>query len=162
MKNIYLLVLGLFAFLCASCDDNRMNGMVNDKVYIVQSGEQEVFVNARDFADFVLTIYKSGIGTKAADVTLSVDEQYLEDFNTQNGTNLQLLEEYCYEISKNQFSFSSSDVEKFSTITFDGALIKRNQELGVRKFALPLKIDVAGGVDTDYQSSHVLIVPILE
>ena len=56
-----------------ACEDNRMDGMVKDKVYLVQSGVQEVYVNYRDFADYTVTVYKSGIGEQTANVSIEVE-----------------------------------------------------------------------------------------
>ena len=53
--------------------------MVKDKVYLVQSGVQEVYVNYRDFADYTVTVYKSGIGEQTANVSIEVDEETLKD-----------------------------------------------------------------------------------
>lgn len=64
MKNLIIkiiMVVTSISFFIA-CEDNRMDGMVKDKVYLVQSGVQEVYVNYRDFADYTVTVYKSGIG----------------------------------------------------------------------------------------------------
>ena len=58
--NICLLLAAL-GMLC-SCEDTRLDGMSPDQVYIVQSGVQNIFVDSRDFADFTVTVYKSGLG----------------------------------------------------------------------------------------------------
>ena len=69
MKNLIIkiiMVVTSISFFIA-CEDNRMDGMVKDKVYLVQSGVQEVYVNYRDFADYTVTVYKSGIGEQRFD-----------------------------------------------------------------------------------------------
>ena len=50
------------AMILCSCEDTRLDGMSPDTIYIVQDRVQEVFVNRRDYADFTISVYKSGLG----------------------------------------------------------------------------------------------------
>lgn len=93
-----------------ACEDNRMDGMVKDKVYLVQSGVQEVYVNYRDFADYTVTVYKSGIGEQTANVSIEVDEETLKVYNEEENTSFEIIPDVCYSISKTNFDFSTSTV----------------------------------------------------
>ena len=153
MKNLIIkiiMVVTSISFFIA-CEDNRMDGMVKDKVYLVQSGVQEVYVNYRDFADYTVTVYKSGIGEQTANVSIEVDEETLKVYN-----------DVCYSISKTNFDFSTSTVSYKSLITFDGDIIKRYQQRGEKKYVLPLKLHVDGNVDVNETSSRMILIPILE
>ena len=143
-------------------EDNRMDGMVKDKVYLVQSGVQEVYVNYRDFADYTVTVYKSGIGEQTANVSIEVDEETLKVYNEEENTSFEIIPDVCYSISKTNFDFSTSTVSYKSLITFDGDIIKRYQQRGEKKYVLPLKLHVDGNVDVNETSSRMILIPILE
>lgn len=145
-----------------ACEDNRMDGMVKDKVYLVQSGVQEVYVNSRDFADFTITVYKSGIGNQTANVSIEIDEETLKAYNEKENTSFEVLSDACYSISKTNFDFSASAVSYKSMVVFDGDIIKRFQQKGEKKYVLPIKLHVDGEVEIDEASSRMIIIPILE
>lgn len=88
-----------------ACEDNRMDGMVKDKVYLVQSGVQEVYVNYRDFADYTVTVYKSGIGEQTANVSIEVDEETLKVYNEEENTSLKSYLMYAILFPKQILTF---------------------------------------------------------
>ena len=158
MKNLIIkiiMVVTSISFFIA-CEDNRMDGMVKDKVYLVQSGVQEVYVNYR------VTVYKSGIGEQTANVSIEVDEETLKVYNEEENTSFEIIPDVCYSISKTNFDFSTSTVSYKSLITFDGDIIKRYQQRGEKKYVLPLKLHVDGNVDVNETSSRMILIPILE
>ena len=164
MKNLIIkiiMVVTSISFFIA-CEDNRMDGMVKDKVYLVQSGVQEVYVNYRDFADYTVTVYKSGIGEQTANVSIEVDEETLKVYNEEENTSFEIIPDVCYSISKTNFDFSTSTVSYKSLITFDGDIIKRYQQRGEKKYVLPLKLHVDGNVDVNETSSRMILIPTLE
>ncbi|WP_288213523.1 DUF1735 domain-containing protein [uncultured Bacteroides sp.] len=164
MRNLIIriiMVVTSISFFIA-CEDNRMDGMVKDKVYLVQSGVQEVYVNYRDFADFTITIYKSGIGEQAVNASIEIDEEILKVYNEKENTSFEVLPDVCYSISKTNFDFSVSAVSYKSMIVFDGDIIKRFQQKGEKKYVLPLKLHVDGDVEVNEASSQTIIMPILE
>ena len=164
MKNLIIkiiMVVTSISFFIA-CEANRMDGMVKDKVYLVQSGVQEVYVNYRDFADYTVTVYKSGIGEQTANVSIEVDEETLKVYNEEENTSFEIIPDVCYSISKTNFDFSTSTVSYKSLITFDGDIIKRYQQRGEKKYVLPLKLHVDGNVDVNETSSRMILIPILE
>ena len=161
MKNLIIKIIMVVTSFIA-CEDNRMDGMVKDKVYLVQSGVQEVYVNYRDFADYTVTVYKSGIGEQTANVSIEVDEETLKVYNEEENTSFEIIPDVCYSISKTNFDFSTSTVSYKSLITFDGDIIKRYQQRGEKKYVLPLKLHVDGNVDVNETSSRMILIPILE
>ena len=164
MKNLIIKIIMVVTSisLFIACEDNRMDGMVKDKVYLVQSGVQEVYVNYRDFADYTVTVYKSGIGEQTANVSIEVDEETLKVYNEEENTSFEIIPDVCYSISKTNFDFSTSTVSYKSLITFDGDIIKRYQQRGEKKYVLPLKLHVDGNVDVNETSSRMILIPILE
>ena len=159
--NICLLLAAL-GMLC-SCEDTRLDGMSPDQVYIVQSGVQNIFVDSRDFADFTVTVYKSGLGVTSGKVGLSVDTQLLEEYNAAHGTSFELLPETCYTLSRTSRNFKASTVSFNCTVTFDGAILARYCTSGEKKYVLPLRVHSENeelGVIED--KSGVLLIPVLE
>ena len=45
MKHRLLYILPIILLSISSCEDNRLEGMVPDTLYIVQAGVEDVFVN---------------------------------------------------------------------------------------------------------------------
>lgn len=158
--KIIMVVTSISFFI--ACEDNRMDGMVKDKVYLVQSGVKEVYVNYRDFADFTVTVYKSGIGEQAISASIAVDEEVLKAYNEKENTSFEVLPDVCYSVSKTNFDFSASAVSNKSMIVFDGDILKRFQQKGEKKYVLPIKLHVNGDVEVDEATSKMILIPILE
>lgn len=147
----------------SSCEDNRLEGMLPDTLYIVQAGSEDIFVNKKDYDDFTVSVYKSGIGNISADAKIVVDPELVERYNLEHSTSLELLPDVCYTISKTNFNFSPSTVYRNSTITIDGAVLSKYQSIGTKKYILPIKLVCeSDGISIQENRSIVLLIPVLE
>ena len=95
MKHRLLYILPIILLSISSCEDNRLEGMVPDTLYIVQAGVEDVFVNKKDYADFTISVYKSGIGDVSASAQIVVDSEMVDKYNAQNGTSFEQLPDVC-------------------------------------------------------------------
>lgn len=90
------------------------------------------------------------------EVVLSNDEQVLEAFNKRNGTNYQLLPSSYYSLSSTQCKVEagkiSSELVDINISTFDDGLEAAD------KYAIPVKIASATGVDILGASDHMVIL----
>ena len=163
MKNKLLYILPIILLSLSSCEDNRLEGMVPDTLYLVQSGSEDIFVNKKDYADFTVSVYKSGIGDVSASAKIIVDPELVDSYNSEHGTSLELLPDVCYTISKTNFNFSPSTVYRNSTITIDGAVLSKYQSVGTKKYILPIKLVCESDEITIQENrSVVLLIPVLE
>ena len=120
-------------------------------------------MNKKDYADFTISVYKSGIGDVSASAQIVVDSEMVDKYNAQNGTSFELLPDVCYTISKTNFELSPSTVYRNSTITFDGPILSKYQSVGVKKYILPIKlVSNNDGIEVQEKRDAVLLIPVLE
>lgn len=162
MKKILKIfsVLAACVALSVSCEDNRLDGMYDDQVYFVDGGEQIVYVDHRDYADFSFTVYKAGIGQAPASVDIVVDGDFLEQYNEKNNTAYNLLDENCYTLKKNHFEFAADDISYSGSIELDGVAINSFQGLGKKDNVIPLKL--VSTSDVSEKLGYIILVPILD
>jgi hypothetical protein len=133
-----------------SCEDNRLNGLEPDKVYLSRHGiiEESVFDLGEDVI-VDLWANKSGIKGTSATVIFSVDEQVLTDFAAKYDTLYSLLPENQYRIL-NGTSFYLSGDEQYAKFRFSynpAAIVHELYagEYEKTQYALPVKITVETG-----------------
>lgn len=158
-KIIFLLTLIVSTFLL-SCEDNLYENMVEDKVYIVESGINEVEISSSGSYTYGLYVIKSGVGQQAATVRLEVNQQLLEAYNADNGTNYALLPEQYFNIVNNEISFAKEEYEAPFEITFDVSGILELQMSSEVIYALPYELKVVGSeiaIGGDEGSTSIII-----
>lgn len=147
MKKIVYLALFIGLFTGTSCIDNREDGYMPSKVYLVKSGVEEYrSTGDRTEASAAAWATKSGLLSSTCTVTYSVDTQYLADYNAANGTSYELLPETCYTLGQTVFEMGSGDSEAKFAVTYDPSKIY--QLCGAYnvtdRYALPIRMDVNG------------------
>ena len=160
-KYLYIINLLILCILfLSSCDDHKEDDLTPNKVYIVNSGLQEVIVyNTGEPGEYKLNIYKSGaLKTSATVKGVVLTDEELQEYNTKTGTNYNLLDPSCYNISESELSFSDSqkDVNKSITITLDPVKIGA---LGA-DYVLPIKLE--GSLEIESSKSICLIYPVIK
>ena len=163
MKKILSTICLAGAMILCSCEDTRLDGMSPDTIYIVQDRVQEVFVNRRDYADFTISVYKSGLGETAGKVRLEVDPSVLDAYNSEHGSSMELLDELCYSLSRTSKNFKPQTVSFNCSVTIDGAILAMNSNVGEKNYAIPIRV-VSENPDLPVQEdkSTLLIIPVLE
>ncbi len=140
-KNIYWLLLATLTLFISACDNDRDNYMVDDSIGLLNPNyvNADVYTGMSD--PFQLFAIKSGKGNKSAQVSISVDEAVLENYNATNGTSYILLPSNCYSITVNCLNFDDSDYRKAFEITWNQSEL--SSVLGSSNdYVIPLRMKV--------------------
>jgi len=140
-----------------SCTDHRLDGMVDDKVYLLNYDLQNI--NVFNFGEFTsnVTICKGGIGSIEADVELDLDPEIVIRYNNLNGTSYRLLPSQCYELSANSFKFDSKDIRKIMVIKYHTNAIANLTDRN--NYVIPLRMTVGEGIPFDENKQTLLVHP---
>lgn len=150
-------VLGAFIF-ATSCEDNRLDDMAEDQIYLVKSGLQQAQVYNFGSYDFELTVYKSGYGSKEATLEFSTDQTMLNSYNESNGTSYQILPSNCYSFKSNMLNMSSSTLSDKYIVTFNTEEVLKLQLAG-GQYVLPLKMKAVNDISLKEAKTDVLLIP---
>ncbi len=139
-----LLFLG-FTTLFFSCEDNRRVDIVEDKVYLLESGfnEQEM-LNMDSYIHHVMVI-KSGIGTQSGTVKLVVDENIVDSYNEEHGTQYQVVPSNLYEISTSDIVFNKQDYRVPFEVRMNAPAIRELQKENSEEYVIPIRAEVVSG-----------------
>jgi len=161
IKILQILIVSLLVTFAACGEDSRMHNMVDDSIYVLNPGLNEVDVFNWGNYDYNFVVIKSGSGQQSSEVELVVDEQYIAEYNTAHGTSYKLLPEQYYTIHANRMSVGKDDYRIYFPITFDSDAIIELQGKHTSEYVLPCRINVK---NTDIQSEdpeklYSIIVP---
>ncbi|WP_192579122.1 DUF1735 domain-containing protein [Dyadobacter aurulentus] len=137
IKNSLLnLLICLPAIVGSGCEDRRLNNMVEDKVYLNDSGENLQNIFKWENFTYQLQAIKSGVGQQGGEVALHVDEALLAQF----GDKYTLLPAELYKIKTPQVSFGEQDYSVPFEIEFNAAGIETLQAATELVYAVPVRI----------------------
>lgn len=160
-KYLYIINISILCLISLlSCEDHKEDNLTPSKLYIVNSGVQEVVMyNTGELAEYNLNIYKSGATVKSATargIVLSADE--LQAYNEEKGTDYKMLESEYYTLAQSEVSFSGSqkDVNKAINIFFDPSKILDLSS----DYVLPIKLE--GSIDIESSKSICIIHPVIK
>lgn len=148
MKRLILLI-PVFTSLWLSCEDHRMDGLEPDKVYLAKRGL--VIESVYDIGEIVTAnfwTYKSGYSGTSCTINYEIDEEILNTFNSENGTNYTLLPGNCYTLGETSFTISGKEMHAPFSFTYDPALIVEASggAYETNEYALPIRI-ITNGVE---------------
>ena len=155
--TIYILILICMTMI--SCEDTRLTGIVDDKIYILNSGNQVFDLNRVEAKDFEMVVYKAGVGKTSAKVKVIVDLEVLEKHNAESDKKYELLPEACYSLLNLDAVVFKDKESDIIPITLDGGAIYILQGRLVTNYALPIRIEPISGAGIDAEQSTVLIIP---
>ncbi|MCS3036362.1 DUF1735 domain-containing protein [Bacteroides ovatus] len=92
-----------------------------------------MYVNYGDFADYTVTVYKSGIGEQTANVSIEVDEETLKVYNEEENTSFEIIPDVVILFPKQILTFRLPLVSYKSLITFDGDIMETISAKEVKK-----------------------------
>jgi hypothetical protein len=164
MKRIFILIPLIACLLSLSaCQDERNNYMVNDKIGLLNPNLIEAKVYNGINANYNLYVIKSGKGQQNTQVSISVEDSVLKNYNSANGTNYVQLPENCYTITSKTLSFGKEDYCKAFEINWNiqsltSLLASKNN------YALPVHLNIDNssitpGID---RMSTLILPEILE
>lgn len=165
MKKIIIQLLSLsLLLLSTACEDNRMNYMVDDQIYLLNPGfnETDIF----NWGDFTYNLYviKGGKGRQGASVEFQVNETLLTEYNAANGKNYKLLPAEYYTIINKQISFGAEDYRKSFQIKFDTEAISQLQTTSADTYVLPCQMSILNAtIETaDPTRMNSMISPVVK
>ena len=160
-KLLYIMTMSL---LLAACQDNRLDGLEPDRIYLPKSGVQtEEAYTIGETAVAQLWTYKSSYNGTGCRVTYTIDPDLLTAYNAANGTAYELLPESCYEIPQSTVEISGKDEYGRFTVNYSPEKIVElsggvyDQE----KYALPFRIS-SDEVETTDKNTSILVFRIKE
>ncbi|MDR1668000.1 MAG: DUF1735 domain-containing protein [Bacteroidales bacterium] len=154
--SISLLALSLWF---TACEDNRLNDMAEDKVYIVNSDGQAIDVINFGAYTHYIAVYKSGYGAKDAKVRLVLDLDVLLQYNEKNGTNYEVLPYQCFQLQENAAGVASEKNRILLPVKFNTTAMSRLQDRD--KYALPLKLLADNDIEVNLQKNATVLMPVL-
>ncbi|MDR3308404.1 MAG: DUF1735 domain-containing protein [Tannerella sp.] len=166
-KSLFLIIAGIL-LMFTSCEDNRSQNFVPDKVYLVKTGllVEESF----DTGEKVITrlwANKSGLNNIPCTVTYSIDAVALAQYNAENETVLEVLPADCYSITQYTFRIEGNEQYAKFQIEYDPTRIAQKWEdlhskdpefskYGTTNFVLPVTISSDGVEAIESQKSVLL------
>ncbi|MDR0714607.1 MAG: DUF1735 domain-containing protein [Bacteroidales bacterium] len=155
--SVYLSAVALCG---TACEDNRLNDMADDKIYIVNSDGQSIDVINFDTYTHYVAVSKSGYGSKDAQVRLAVDLDVLSKYNERNGTHYELLPSQCFWLQANATAIAAAEDRVFLPVGFNTSAmaILKDRE----KYVLPLKLTTDSDVEIYLQKNMVVLIPVFK
>ncbi|TDN97088.1 BT_3987 domain-containing protein [Sunxiuqinia elliptica] len=161
-KKITIKLLFIFSFipLIFSCEDNRMNDITEDKVYLIKSGVQNAQLFNFGTYKYELIVNKSGIGRKEAKLKLTIANDLLESYNTAENSQYEILPANCFTFENKELNIAEKEASDKFCILFNTTAI---QKLSSQKksFALPIRIEAVNDIELLADNSNVLLIPVL-
>lgn len=135
-----LLLLGFFA----GCEENRLNDIVDDALYLAKSGVQQVTVFNWGQDTLEVHVVKSGVGLQTARLRIEVAPDLLPTYNQRYNANYELLPEALYTIPKSDIDIPANAYKGRFEILLDVPEYAKRVVAGAR-YALPCRVLVVGG-----------------
>ena len=124
----------------SSCKDDRLENMVDDKVYVLKSGLNEVEIEKQGSYTYSLYVIKSGVGRQEFDVQLSINESVLNSYNQMNETEYVLLPSQYYKLTTDSKFIGKEDYRTPFDIVLDTEAILDLQMNSEIEYALPFEL----------------------
>ncbi len=159
MKKYFLFYLA-FSFFAMSCQDSRLEGMYDDKIGFLKSGEQMLSAYiAKNEIEFESAVHKSGIGTSETQVTVVVDQQLLDSYNEEHNTQLEILPSDSYTIENREFKLNDKNNNVVVKVKIDIRKLESLQGVQTQRYAIPLKLSTSGEIELSENRSNLLLIP---
>lgn len=167
MKNkIYhlIIILGSFAAMISlgACEKTLLNNMVDDRVYLSKPGLQQV--NLYNFSQPVLelTVIKSGVGQRSANLSLSVNPEILQDYTSEDGKPFQALNPNTYSLQDVSIQLSTDDYERPFVFHIDGQKFAEEKANNPEvTLAIPCEVTLEDPAEGDETVMQTVLVPHL-
>lgn len=147
--NLVMLLSTLFWFSCSTSDNNEeSNGKEGDEtnvsVYLQQNGFQNLnLVPDQNFVSYNVLVCKSTLLNGEISVRLKTwSDSELKAYNSNNGTNFQLLPEDLYQLEE-MLTLKANEKQKSIEIQFHSSEIFSRWKREKTNYVLPLRLESA-------------------
>ena len=164
MKNLKIisLVILISSMFIVSCEDDRLDNMVDDKVYVLKSGLNQIEIEKQGSYTYSLYVIKSGTGRQEADIQLSINETVLDSYNQQNETEYVLLPSQYYKLTTDNKHISKEEYKIPFDIILDTEAISDLQNNSEIEYALPLELKLLNStIEIGGDKNTSILVPII-
>lgn len=167
MKQYIIKILNLLLIVTGtlSCSEDFMDhNIVDDKVYLQQSGFSETAIFNWGTYSYNLAVIKSGKGMQGAQLKLAIEDSILVNYNEANNTSYKMLPENCYSIKTSEISFSDKDYRKSFVVDFIPEEITKLQNNSEDTYVLPCQMLILnnsiGAADEEKMST--ILSPVIK
>jgi len=143
-SNTTLLAFFMITLFFCACQEKRLDGMVEDRIYLVTPGLHTMPVYNWGKDSIGLQVIKSGTGQQPATVTLTIDPALIDKYKESPEVQYELLDERFYKIAGSILEFSAEDYKKSFDFIIDVAALKQ-VAVASKKYVLPCKVSISGG-----------------
>lgn len=161
-KSLWVLMSAAMVSLCLSCEDTMLNNMVDDRVYLLKEGVNEVNVFNVGRPTIPVKVIKSGVGQRAVQLRMEIDPDFLTEYNQANGTSYGLLDPATYQMGNATIEMEASAYEASFEIFLDSeAYISELLDHPDITFAIPCRVTIENSQGNDSQEMRTLVIPKL-
>ncbi|MBI9061484.1 MAG: DUF1735 domain-containing protein [Marinilabiliaceae bacterium] len=163
-KSIYFSLLLLLGVAITSCEDARLEGMVDPTLYIVKSGEQKVTMyNVGMPYVYDLSVYRSGMGDGSASVSIAImDEAELAAYNAEHNTSYKMITADCFTISSESLLIEGKTARAVAGINFDPSKILALPGFKPDTYALPVKLTNSNDAIVQDKATSVIVTNVID
>ena len=158
MKNILKVLSVALLVGAVSCENNRNDNLTEPFAYFVNSGLQDArYYDLNREPSFSAHIYRSGYFDAPVELTVSVAESAVEEYNVANGTSYRMLPEEYYTLDRTAVSLPKSErcADIVVSFDYDGILALGSDHDYV------LALDLSASVAVNERKSSVLVRPVM-
>lgn len=141
-SNTFFKAFLMLTLFFSACEEKRLDGMVEDRIYLMSPGLRTVTVFDWGKDSVGLQVIKSGAGQQPAKVTLTIDPALIGKYNP--GAAYELMDERFYKIANDVLEFKGEDYKRSFDLVLDVDALKQAVAAG-KKYALPCKVTIVEG-----------------
>lgn len=160
MKKIFIQISFIVCLLLLyACQDERNNYMVNDKIGLLNPNLVEAKVYNEINASYNLYAIKAGKGQQDAQISISIEDSVLKNYNTANGTNYVQLPEKYYTFTNKTLYFGKKDYRKAFEIKWNMQLLS-SLLASNNNYVLPIHLNIdKSSISPGINRMSALILP---
>ena len=161
-QSIRLLISAFTICICLSCEDTMLNNMVDDQVYLLKEGVDDVTVFNVGQPVIPVHVMKSGVGQRAVRLHLAVDPNVLTQYNQVNGTSYKLMDPAAYQLKSPTIEMEASMYDATFELLLD---VEKYMEEKINDpeatFAIPCVVTLDNPLESDPEAMTTIVVPSL-
>ncbi|WP_197091438.1 DUF1735 domain-containing protein [Sphingobacterium endophyticum] len=155
-----LFCLMLFVWTFSSCEDTMLNNMVDDRVYLLKPGLNEVQVYNFDRAIAEVVVVKSGVGQRSSQLKLEISPSVLSAYNTANGTTYRALPQAVYSLSNPNLQLAAEDIKaSFEFVIDHGKFVAEQAKDPEATLVIPCQVVNLNPAEGDSVNMQTIVIP---
>lgn len=162
IQSIRLLISAISISLCLSCEDTMLNNMVDDEVYLLKEGLNEVNIFNFEHPSIPINVIKSGVGQRTVQLHLAINPDLLIEYNQANGTAYKLMDPAVYQVKNSSLDVDADSYDATFELSFDSEkYTEATTSNPDDRFAIPCVVTILNPLENDSAEMQTIIVPKL-